>query len=383
MKKFISIALTLTLVLSVMIIPVTANAATKSYNLVLGKTYTGEIEAPTSLYGISLGTNSHEYTFTMSETTNVAVLVASEGDTKTFSLKSTDYSFYASGQTPFAGVAYLKSGKTYKLTISGTGKYGVKVIKTDPDKLSMSKKSGKSTGANKEVPFTFTGSNDYARDNLSISTSKKKVADVSYSITGNNSGKIIIKPKYIGKTTITLKMKGSNSVKYTFYGTSGYWFVAKGSKAKAPAPAGVSKPKWKSSKKKVATIKKKTGKIKAKKGGRVTFTAKKGKVSYKIKTVVTDYIKLGKKTYKELKNTVNNPDKLKIYNVYKGYSKQIDSKFKIPVVVVDYGSTNDNGAMVRNKVMAYYDDVYQAHFTNGWSIDNIISRKSIKPSKIK
>jgi hypothetical protein len=178
-------------------------------------------------------------------------------------------------------------------------------------------------------------------------------------------------------------MKGSNSIKYTFYGTSGYWFVAKGSKAKAPAPAGVSKPKWKSSKKKVATIKKKTGKIKAKKGGRVTFTAKKGKVSYKIKTVVTDYIKLGKKTYKELKNTVNNPDKLKIYNVYKGYSKQIDSKFKIPVVVVDYGSTNDNGAMVRNKVMAYYDDVYQAHFTNGWSIDNIISRKSIKPSKIK
>lgn len=386
MKKFLSIILTLALAAGIMIIPVTVNAATESFNLELGKEYYGTIKEPTKMYGITLETNSHEYTFTVKKNTNVMVLVASEGGTINLSLKSTDYSYSTGTKTaPFSGIAYLTSDKTYKLTLTGSGKYGVKVAETDPDTVAIKTKSGKATStATKTVPFTFTGTYDYAKANLSVTSSQPKVAEATYKISyGTNTGELTISPKYIGKTVITLKMKGSNSVKYTLYATQGYWFVAKGSKAKAPKPAGVKKPKWKSSKKKVATINKKTGKITAKKGGRVTFTAKKGKVSYKIDTVVTDYIKLGKKTYKELKNTVNNPEKLKIYNVYKGYSKQIDTTRKIPVVVVDYGSTNANGAMVRNKIMAYYDEVYQAHFTNGWSIDNIIGRKNIKPSKIK
>lgn len=380
MKKVTSILLTLIMVIGIVCIPVTANAATESFDLKLGETYIKTIEKASTW----LGSNSHEYSFTMTESCNVAIVVATESTDISFSfVQPSTYSYFTNSTkiTPPGAYAYLTKGKTYKIKVSGSGKYGVKVSKVAPDKITTKGKTLK-ISAKKTVTFKFSGTTDYAKANLSVTSSKKKVATAACSVSGN-TGTLTITPYHIGKTVITVKMGGSNSIKYTVHGTDGYWFVAKGSKAKAPKPIGVKKPKWKSSKKKIAKINKKTGKIKAKKGGRVTFTAKKGKLKYKVHTVVTDYIKLGKKTYKEIKSVVNNPDKLKIYNVYKGYSKQIDKNYKIPVIVVDYGSTNDNGAMVRNKIMAYYDDVYQPHYTSGWSIDNIISRKSIKPSKIK
>lgn len=380
MKKVTSLILTFIMVIGIVIIPVTANAATTSFNLVIGQTYGGTIEE-----GSWLSQNSHEYTFTTDKSANVAIAVYSENTSMTWSLASTDYSVYISTQkVPMAGLCYLPKGKTYKLSVSGAGQYALQLKMSDPDKISMKGKSCKLSTTNpKKVQFKFTGTKDYAKDNLSIKNSTKKVADASFTIDSNNAGTLKIKPKYIGKTVITLKMAGSNSVKYTVHGVHGYWFIAKGDKVKAPKPAGVKKPKWKTSKKSVCTVNKKTGKVKAKKGGKVTITAKKGKVSYKLTTVITDYIKLGKKTYKKIKEQVNNPDKLKIYNVYSGYSKQVDTSRKIPVLVVDYGSTNENGAMVRSKIMAFYDEVMEPHFTNGWSIDNIISRKSISPSKIK
>ncbi|MBR2279502.1 MAG: hypothetical protein IJ903_01050 [Ruminococcus sp.] len=380
MKKVTSLVLTLIMVIGIVCIPVTANAATESFNLKLGETYIKTIEEPSTW----LSSNSHEYSFTMTESCNVAIVVATKSSNISFSfIKPSSYSYFTDSTTITSpgAIAYLKKGNTYKIRVSGSGEYGVKVAKTDPDKITSKGKTLKIT-AKKVVTFKFSGTTDYAKDRLSVKSSNKKVATADVSVSGN-TGTLTINPYYIGKTVITVKMGGSNSIKYTVHGTDGYWFVAKGSKAKAPKPSGVKKPKWSSSKKKIATIKKKTGKIKAKKGGRVTFTAKKGKNKYRVHTVVTDYIKLGKKAYKEIKNNVNNPDKLKIYNVYKGFSKQIDSKFKVPVIVIDYGSTNDNGAMVRNKTMAFYDEVYQIHYTSGWSIDNIISRKSIKPSKIK
>lgn len=52
MKKFLSIILTLALAAGIMIIPVTANAATESFNLELGKEYYGTIKEPTKMYGI-------------------------------------------------------------------------------------------------------------------------------------------------------------------------------------------------------------------------------------------------------------------------------------------------------------------------------------------
>lgn len=382
MKKFVSIVLTFAFVLGIICIPVTANAAVKNFNLELGKTYTNTVDKPVTMYGIVMESHSHVYTFTMNKSSNIGIAVASEGESQNWQLKSTDYSVrFATQSTPSSVSCYLPKNKTYTLTVSGAGKYALKVTELAPDKITSKGNTLKLT-AKKTVSFNFSGTTDYAKNNLSVSSSKPKVATASVSVSGNK-GILNIDPHYIGKTTITVKMGGSNSIKYTVHGVQGYWFVAKGSKAKAPKPVGVKKPKWKSSKKKIAKINKKTGKIKAKKGGRVTFTAKKGKISYKIKTVVTDYIKLGKKAYKKIKSEVNNPDKLKVYNVYKGYSKQIDRNYKIPVVVIDFGSTNSNGAMIRSKVMAYYDDVYEMHIANGWSIDNIIGRKSIKPSKIK
>lgn len=365
------------MVIGIVCIPVTAYAA-ESFDLKLGETYIKTLEK--TIFGY----DTHEYSFTMTESCNIAIVVATESEDISFSfVKPSTYSYFTNSSTITSpgAIAYVTKGNTYKVKVSGSGKYGVKVAKVDPDKITSKGKTLKIT-AKKVVTFKYTGTEDYAKDRLSVKSSNKKVATATVSASGN-TGTLTITPSYIGKTVITVKMGGSNSIKYTVHGTDGYWFVAKGSKAKAPKPSGVKKPKWTSSKKKVATIKKKTGKIKAKKGGRVTFTAKKGKNKYRVHTVVTDYIKLAKKTYKEIKNNVNNPDKLKIYNVYKGYSKQIDTTRKIPVIVIDYGSTNDNGAMVRNKTMAFYDEVYQIHYTSGWSIDNIISRKSIKPSKIK
>lgn len=385
MKKLVSALLTVIMVIGIIVIPVSANAATTSFSLVLGTTYSETIEEATGIAAY-LSPNTHEYTFSMSSSSNVTIaIVSDQTDSQSWTLKSSDYDInFGTQKMPTSGICYLPKDKTYTLTISGAGKYAFVLSKASPDKISMKAKSCKlKTTAEKTVPFTFTGTKDYAKANLSIKNSTKKVADASFTIDSNNAGTLKIKPKYIGKTVITLKMAGSNSVKYTVHGVHGYWFIAKGDKVKAPKPAGVKKPKWKTSKKSVCTVNKKTGKVKAKKGGKVTITAKKGKVSYKLTTVITDYIKLGKKTYKKIKEQVNNPDKLKIYNVYSGYSKQVDTSRKIPVLVVDYGSTNENGAMVRSKIMAFYDEVMEPHFTNGWNIDNIISRKSISPSKIK
>lgn len=380
MKKFLSIFLALTLALSIFIIPVTANAETKNFNLSLGKSYSGTIEESSSSF-FFYNTNDHKYSFTMSSSCNAKISVNLKGKSMSWDIYKTGG--YYNRTLSKASLYYLEKGESYYIQIKGAGDYTLKVSKAAADKLSIKTKSGKTTSSSKTVPFTFSGTYDYAKDHLSIKSSSKKVASASYQLVSEKSGKMTITPSFYGKTVVSLKMKGGNTVKYTLYVTQGHWYVAKGSKAKAPKPVGVKKPKWKSSNKKKATIKKKSGKIKAKKGGRVTFTAKKGKVSYRLKTVITDYIKLGKKAYKKIKENVNNPDKLKIYNVYKGYSKQINGVSKVPVVVVDYGSTNSNGAMMRNKIMAYFDDVYEIQFANGWSIDNIIGRKSMKAKSIK
>ena len=384
MKKAISLVLTLAVVIGLFMIPTAANAADHSYNLVFGKTYNGTVDEPLTLYGMTMTNYSDTYTFAMDTSSNVKIVFTSYSQSlQHWAIRSTDYKYSTGTQNAGTYEWYLHKDYTYTVTITGAGKYSLMLDKADGDKLSLKKKSGKLGESKKTVPFTFTGTEAYARENLTVKSSNKKVAEVSHEFTSANGGTFTITPKHTGKATITLKMKGGNTVKYTAYVTKGYWFIAKGSKAKAPTPYGVKNPKWTSSKKKVATINKKTGKINAKAGGRVTFTAKKGKTSYKLTAVVTDYIKLGKKAYKELKSIVNNPELLKIYNVYTGYSKQIYSGQKVPLVMIDYGSTNENGAMVRNKIIAYYDDVYEPRYRQNWSVDNIIGRKSLSPSKIK
>ncbi len=391
MKKIISLVLALMLMASIFaVVPVTASAATTNYSLEIGKSYTKTAENPSGVSYLISGASYHDYTFTMSKSANVTVSVASSSSVIRWQVKGSTYgSSYPTQSGAGSATYYLAKGKAFTISVYAYGagekaKYTLKTAYAAPDKIKLAKKSGKFSSGKKTIVLTYTGTGDYTKDNLTVTNKNKKVAEVtSKTFVQGNKCNVDINPVRVGRTVITFKLKGSNTVKYIVYVTKGYWFIAKGSKEKAPKPLGVSKPKWKSSSKKVATINKKTGKIKAKKGGRVTFTAKKGKISYKLSTVITDYVKLGRKTYREVKNVVNNPEKLKIYNVYRGYSKQIYSGLKVPVVLLDYGSTNENGAMVRSKLLAYYDDVHEPRYTSGWNENNIIGKKRMSVKSIK
>lgn len=391
MKKVISLVLALTMVLSVFVmVPMTAGAATTDTALTLGKTYSGNVQNSSAYLDYYMqGSTTVNYSFVLTASSNVTVKLETTSTTISWRLKSSDgkktyYTETGAGTKTY----YVTKGTNFILSVwavgmGGGGKYSLTVSKAAPDKLKMKSKAGTLGSSKKVVKFKFTGTGDYALANLTVKSGNKKVATVSHQINSNNTGTFTITPQYMGKTVITLKMRGSNTLKYTAYVTKGYWFVVKGSKAKAPAPKGVSKPKWLSSKKSICTINKKTGKIVAKKGGRVTIIAKKGKTQYKINTVITDYKALGKKAYRQIKNVVNNPEKLKIYNVYKGYSKMIYTGHKVPVVFIDYGSTNDYGAMVRSKMFAYYNDVHEIKYAASWDEDNIIGKKRMPVSSIK
>ncbi len=376
MKKIIAVLLTLVMAFSMTYItPV--EAETFKYQMQLGKQYSGKLEGSV-LYYMKVYDYA-EYNFTVSKATNIKVEVKYSGDSCSYNLKSGS-SYYS---TDSKGAAYLQPG-SYTLEIKGyAATYTAKVSDIGVGSVKFNKSSA-TLKEGTRIPFTYTCSYEQARKDISITNSKQKVSTASLSVNSDGTGYVYMSPKFIGKTVVTLKLKGGNTSKFTAYLRNGFWFVAKGNKSKMPKPVGFKKLKWKSSKKKVVTINKKTGKIKAKKGGRVTITAKKGKQKFTIKLVVTDYIKLAKKTYREIRDTVNNPDKLKIYNVYKGYSKQIYTNgAKIPVVMIDFGSTNDFGAMTRKKIMAYYDEVHEARFISVSNANNIISKKSIKKSKIK
>ncbi|MBP5772949.1 MAG: hypothetical protein J6W35_02655 [Eubacterium sp.] len=369
MKRIIALVLSLALTISgLYLVPV--KAADKT--LTLGTKYSGKL----SSYG------SDTYTFTMTSSSNVQVLVGSDNE-QLWTLRSTDYSVSFSTQTAPSNVGcYLPKGKTYELTIKYSGNYTLQVNKISGDKItSKGKKVVIKSADSKSIGFTFSGIADYARDNLKIKSSVPKVATAAFSVNGNNSGTVTIYPKYIGKTIISLSMVGGNTIKYTVHCTNGHWYVAKGSKAKAPKPKGVKKIKWSSSKKKRIKIKKKSGRIKAKKGGRCTLIAKAGGFKYKIRVYVTDFKKLAKRTYREIKDVVNNPDKLKLYNIYKGYYKM--NGHKVPVVYFDYASTNSYGAYVRNKIMAAYDDVGTWRCWYVSNANNIIKKKRIKAKTVK
>ena len=372
MKKITSIILTIALVATCFIgyNAKTVKAADKA--LTLGVQYSGSLSSYETV----------TYSFTMTSSSNVQVLVGSNNE-QLWTLRSTDYSVSFSTQTAPSNVAcYLPKGKTYELTIKYSGKYTLKVSKIAGDKISSKgKKVVIKSADSKSVGFTFTGTSDYARDNLRIKSSVPKVAKASFSVTGNNSGTITIYPYYIGKTVISLSMVGGNTIKFTVHCTNGHWYVAKGSKAKAPKPKGVKKIKWSSSKKKRIKIKKKSGRIKAKKGGRCTLIAKAGGFKYKVRVYVTDFKKLAKRTYREIKDVVNNPDKLKLYNIYKGYYKM--NGHKVPVVYFDYASTNSYGAYVRNKIIAAYDDVGTWGYRYVSNANNVIKKKRIKAKTVK
>lgn len=378
MKKLLSLLVVLAMIFSsIVITPAPVKAEEYNYSLTLGKEYKGTLKG--SLFYTLEMNDTANFTFTIAKKTNILVDVKYSGKCSG-SLKTKSGSYVS---VDSRGVATVTAG-TYVLSLSGyQAQYIAKISDIGLGTVKFKKTSG-NIKEYTDIPFTYTCSYAQAKTDIKLSNSKSKVASAKILLNSDGTGVVRAEGKFIGKTNLTLQLVGGNSSRFSAYVRTGMWFVAKGSKAKMPKPVGFKKLKWKSSKKKVATINKKSGKIKAKKGGRTTITAKKGKEKFTIKLVVTDYIKLAKTTYREIKDAVNNPDKLKIYNVYKGYSKQIYTNgIKVPVIMIDFGSTNDFGAMMRKKVMAYYDDVHEPKYIGVSNANNIISKKSIKKSKIK
>lgn len=377
MKKIIALLLAIALTISGLSYTASTVKADSTFSLKLGEIYSNTI--PNSY-------TSHIYEFDMTSKSNVQIIVTSDNtSTKSWRLISTDYSVTFPTQTTQSNVqAYLPGGKKYRLTITGKGAYALKIVKTAADKISLKKYSGKYSGSGQRyVWFTFTGTSDYAKANLKLKNSIPKVASASFSITGANSGKLYVNPKYCGKTVISLMMSGSNTVKFTLYSIKGYWYIAKGTKTKAIKPIGVKKVKWKSTKKKRITIKKKSGKIKAKKGGKCTLIAKSGGIKYKLKVYVTDYKKLAKKTYKEIKDSANNPRKVKIYNVYRGYYKLGTNLGSVPVIYFDFGSPNIFGATERTKIVSYYDEKGKFHYFYVGSAKKVKKKKRMSKKLFK
>lgn len=374
MKRITAIILSMALIMSAFIGInfKTVKAEQKSFSLAFGKQYTAKFE------GKNKSDNYHGYVFTTNKSMNVRVTVTSKNNDVEWGISRDGVVYQYATKAPSNTVVYIPAGKAYYLILSGTGEYSVKLSDAGA-KVNFNKKSGKFSDVySVSVPFTYTGSYKYAEPNLKMKNSNSKCATASMSLYTNNTGTVTLYPKKYGKTVVKLIMAGGNTAKYTFHCTKGYWYVAKGSKAKAPKPSGVKKPKWSSSKKKRVSIKKKTGKIKAKKSGRVTLTAKKGKVKYRLKVVVTDFKKLARKSYKEIKNAVNNPDKLKIYSAYRGYAKVKADAPRIPVVYFDFGSTNYYGAMIRTKLIAFYDEVMTVRSKRVDSVNVVYKKKSMK-----
>ncbi len=375
MKKILSIVLSIALVVTCFIgfNSKSVKAEEQIFNLAFGKQYTVKFK------GTSQSENYHGYKYNLGSNTNIRVQVSSKSGSVRWRVSTKDKPYTNITYAPSDMVVYLTKGNDYYIVLNGTGEYNLKVTNIGPSKVKFPKSSGKFKDAySVSIPFTYTGTYDYANTYLKLKNSKPKMASASLSVYSDNTGRVTVYPKRYGKTVISLVMAGGNTAKYTFHVTRGYWYITKGYKKKAPKPVGVKKPKWSSSKKKKLSIKKKSGKVKAKKGGCVTITAKKGKVKYRLRTVITDYKKLARKTYKEIKDAVNNPSKLKVYHCYKGLYRIRSGAQRIPVVYFDFGHTNYYGAMIRSKLIAYYDETMNIRSIRVSNDNNVYKKKVIK-----
>ncbi len=384
-RKILALVLSFALVATGIIIGTDSVEAADAKVYTLGKTASGTITK--SVYYTLVSYSTDTYTFNVNKNMDVVISFTAKTDGLRWNLSGGSTYTYESHSVS-AGMKdtykmYLTSGSyTFKVTGGGSA-YSFVINNSNAYHLKFAKASDNiSGGLKKTVAFTYDCSYDYAKQYFTMKNSNNNVAECSYILNRDGTGYITLDPKKIGKTVVSIGLVGGTIAKYTGNVKSMYVFVAKGQSLKLPKPSGVKKIKWSSKKKKVATVNKK-GKVKGKKDGRGKVFAKAGKVKYTYNIVVTDFIKLGKKTYKELKENVRNPEKLKIYNVYSGFDKNIAQGLTIPVVFVDFGYTNSYGAMERGKWIAYYDDVHELKYFYVNSYSDLMKRKTIKPAKIK
>ena len=388
-----------------MVLPAQAQAA--SYTL--GKSITKTFRSGSS-YGLS-------YSFTVPSTgadVNISVsMLKGENNVDLYSqydLRVNAYLVNSSGSYVWSGSVakpgakatgsklYLAPG-TYQLRLSsydvyvyGTGyvyhneKVAFKISKLS-HKMTLSKKSGKFTvgstasmpaGTSKTVAcLKYTGSYDYANKNIKIAkNSKPKVASASVSVNSGGKASLVITPKNLGKTVISVKMAGGNTVKYTVYATTKTIYVAKGNSAKIGKPIGIATAKYKSNKSRVAKVKnKKTGKISAKKQGKAKVSTKYKGVKYTCNVVVTDFKKLAKVARTEIRENVPDPSKVRINKAYRGLSNKTIVGGTVPVVWVDYTYPNENGGSSRDRALFVYTNTFSVAEYHGMAVSTITSQK--------
>lgn len=394
-KKIIATVLAFALILTgLTIAPKAAKAEDKTSIYTLGQQVSGTITGEESTFYtlVSRSYSTDKYTFDVNKVMDVYVEVSAGKQALNWYLRSTGAGSNESGTVP-AGTKQVsqkivvKPGAyTFSITGSGSvtdenGTYTAKVFNTNEYACVFASPGGNiDGGVKKDIAFTYNSSYDYAKENFTIHNSNPKVAEVDYELNADGTGTVTLDPNKIGKTVVTIGINGGKPVTYTANVKSMVVFVSVGQSVKLVKPIGIKKPKWKSSKKAVATVKK--GKIKAKKSGRATVTAKKGKTSFKYKIVVTDYIKLGKEACKFIKENVRNPEKFKVYTVYKGYDKNIVRDVKLPVVFIDYGYPNSYGAMERGKMICFYDDVHEIKSIAVDSYIDVMKKKKIPVKKV-
>ncbi|MDO4532156.1 MAG: hypothetical protein Q4C36_00375 [Coriobacteriia bacterium] len=254
-------------------------------------------------------------------------------------------------------------------------------------KLTRTKSKGKFTvgstpnmpaGTSKSVTcFKYSGSYSYASKNVKISkNTKPKVASAQLSLNSGGAGTLVITPKKLGKTVVSIKLAGGNTIKYTVYVNKKTIYVAKGTSTKVGAPVAVGKVKYKSSKSSVARVTAaSTGKFTAKKQGKAKVYAKKSGVTYTYVVVVTDYNKLAKIARKEILDGVPDPSKVRFIKAYQGMCNKSAVGGSFPCIWVDYTYSNESGGSSRDKVLYAYTDTFNVVAYHGVPDSNVTSKK--------
>ena len=254
-------------------------------------------------------------------------------------------------------------------------------------KLTRTKASGKFTvGSTPNMPagtsstvtcFKYSGSYSYANKNVKIiKNTKPKVASVKVSVNSGGKGALVVTPNKLGKTVVSIKLAGGNTIKYTVYVNKKTIYVAKGTSTKVGAPIGVGKVKYKSSKSTVARVTaKSTGKFTAKKQGKAKVYAKKKGVTYTYVVVVTDYKKLAKIARKEILDSVPDPSKVRFIKAYQGMCNKSSVGGSFPCIWVDYTYSNESGGSSRDKILYAYTDTFNVVAFHGVPDSNVTSKK--------
>lgn len=290
---------------------------------------------------------------------------------------------------------FLSPG-SYKMTFYGNTIYGISQqvpqeftfsISKVAQKLTLTSKKGKFTvGSTVDMPagtsktvkcFKYSGSYNYASKNVKIAkNTKAKVAAAKVAVNSDGTGSLTITPKKLGKTVVSIKLAGGNTVKYTVYVTKKTIYVAKGSSAKIGKLTGVGKVKFKSSKSSVAKVTtKSTGKFVAKKQGKAKVYAKKSGITYTCVVVVTDYDKLASIARKEIRENVPDPNSIHVNKAYRGMSNKTTVGGSVPIVWVDYTYSNESGGSSRDRVLFVFSDTFNVLEWHGLPESYITSKK--------